>query len=133
MVDSHPFLCYTVCVASNRPSSVTKYSSATGILHLEHAYPASTVKDNRSVTALVDVDLLIGNLKATNVQAGEWVNVIGYVQGDTSDGNKDGMQAGNKVVVEVKVQAMMLWSAGQVELREYEKSVRKRNEIHMLR
>ncbi|MCJ1412395.1 hypothetical protein MMC19_006489 [Ptychographa xylographoides] len=106
-------------------SSVTKYSSSTGRVHLQHAYPTpSPGKEAVTVSAVVDVNLLIETLKSTDTQTGEWVNVIGYVGDKNSTGTRTARtEPGSK---EVQVQALMVWSAGALRIEEYEKAVQGR-------
>ncbi|KAI4192156.1 MAG: hypothetical protein LQ346_004446 [Caloplaca aetnensis] len=117
---------------------VTKYSTVTGTITLQHAYPSPLSTQHSCPTAMVDVNLLLSTLKSTDTQVGEWVNVIGYVQGFVDDGDtkekmKWGSGAGprNKEKLGqqariVGVQAVMFWSAGGVKLSEYEKVVEMR-------
>ena len=112
---------------------------------LEHARPATTAPQTTYV-AVVDVNLLLATLQTTDLQVGEWVNVVGYVEGKRTGstgrrgggggggggggeeerggggggGGRGGGGSGGGGVIGVKVQAMMLWSAGSVNLGEYE-------------
>ena len=73
------------------------------------------------MVAQVDIELLLETLKREDIQIGEWVNVIGYIQqavegeGKTAAAGKDSTQ--------IRIQAIMLWSAGRINLREYEKAL----------
>lgn len=88
----------------------------------------------------MNVDLLLDNLKSTDTQVGEWVNVTGYVQHTSKipteisscniSGNQELTAALHKKArnaeqtgTEVFVQAVMLWSAEKVKLDEYEKAL----------
>ena len=80
------------------------------------------------------MNLLLDNLKSTDTQVGEWVNVIGYVQDDEKATaprncnrvlNQKTKASGMNGRVQI-VQAVMLWSAGAVKLGEYEKSLEAR-------
>lgn len=108
--------------------SVTGYTSKTGILALQHAYPPPP---HRSQTAWVDVNLLLSTMKTTDTQRGEWVNVVGYVEGRRTISRPESRTAegGPDEVVGVKVQAVMLWSAGDVKLGQYEKTVVDRTRV----
>jgi hypothetical protein len=105
-----------------QPPSVTAYTSKTGHLHLQ--YTGSTI------TALVNLELVGPTVKPTDTQVGEWVNVIGYVQekGSVRRGGEKGGRGGEKgrKEVVVKVQAVMMWSAGAVRLEEYDRAVQGR-------
>lgn len=81
--------------------------------------------------AWVDVHLLLSTLKPTDTQRGGWVNVVGYVGGRTTTSNPDSRarMARPDEVVGVKVQAIMLWSAGDVKLGEYEKTLAERKHV----
>ncbi|PBP16568.1 hypothetical protein BUE80_DR012674 [Diplocarpon rosae] len=94
---------------------VTKYSTKTGQLTLEHNYPSGN-----SLKARVDVNLLISTMKSNETQIGEWVNVMGYI---TPDSNKN--PATNEDLG-IHVQAIVLWSAKSFNLRGYEKSLDQR-------
>ncbi len=114
-------------------SSVSYYYPSTGTLDLQHAYPASSAA-NSCVTAAVDVNLLLETLKHTDTQVGEWVNVMGYVQGvGEQRGGKKGARRGMEHEASqgkiVKVQAVMLWSAGDVRVWEYERALNLRKSI----
>ena len=127
---------------------VTSFDSRTGILelhHHHHRYPSPPLAST-TILASVDVNLLLETIKRQDLEVGAWVNVIGYL-GDVSvkeggggrrrwrrrmgkskvrvedDGESD--EEGREVV-EVQVQAMMLWNAGGIKLAEYEKAVEDR-------
>ncbi|KAL9581698.1 MAG: hypothetical protein Q9212_003737 [Teloschistes hypoglaucus] len=109
--------------------SVQKYNVSTGTLHLQHAYPPGP---NSLITAVVDVDLLLSTLQRTDTQVGEWQNVVGYVQAHEDDRKSDrtdtSPKAGQGGTV-VKVQAVMLWSAGSLKIGEYEKALEMRKKF----
>ncbi|KAL9611569.1 MAG: hypothetical protein Q9167_003788 [Letrouitia subvulpina] len=92
---------------------VNGYDASTGTLTVHHAYPPPP---HKCAVALVDVNILLSTLKSTDTQTGEWINVIGYVQ-------EREVELGNK---EVRVQAIMLWSAGSIKLTDYEEAVKER-------
>lgn len=61
----------------------------------------------------------------TDIQQGEWVNVVGYVEGRTTNLRPESraqMERSDEVVG-VKVQAVMLWSAAGVNVGKYEKTL----------
>ena len=77
----------------------------------------------QNAIAHVDVDLLLSTLKSTDTQMGEWVNVIGYVENPITSHDRRGKLREKR---EVKVKAIILWSAGAVRLTEYEHALRDR-------
>ena len=95
------------------------YALATGTLSLNHK---NTDHSQNNATALVNVDLLLTELKSTDVQVGEWVNVIGYVEVFDVSSNKK-VQCPEMMC---QVKAIMLWSAGAIKLAEYECALRER-------
>ena len=111
---------------------MTAYDSRTGVLELQHAYPPSA---SIAVLALVDVNLLLENIKRENLEIGAWVNVLGYV-GEVvwggkrmlsrSKGYKEERIDGERTIVRIQVQAVMMWGAGGVKLEEYEAAVEER-------
>ncbi|AEO62482.1 uncharacterized protein THITE_2148687 [Thermothielavioides terrestris NRRL 8126] len=101
---------------------VSSYTPASGVLALEHRLP----EESCSVLALVDVNLVLESLSADQTRVGEWINVIGYITdvAPSADGKKPHSQAPR-----VHAQAVLLWSAGPVDVRRYEASVRGLNAI----
>ncbi|MCJ1308670.1 hypothetical protein MMC25_002324 [Agyrium rufum] len=155
----------------------------------------SEIKNQGSVSAIVDINLLLATIKSTDTRSGEWLNVIGYVEDVTvterrreedrcdecdgvtaiittaaaatatatataattaaggGSGEKPGMNVskgtgkgkgqgqkhGIKLVgprrcrrrrhVEVGVKAVLLWSAGAIDIDAYESAVRKRMKL----
>lgn len=94
--------------------SVTSYSTATAELTLHHNFPKTS-----EVKAVVDMRLLLEKLNAEKTAIGHWVNVIGYVAvSRTSQGGKPRkLRTGSLTVY---VQALMLWSAGPLDIDRYQ-------------
>ena len=111
---------------------VTKYDISTGVLELQHAHPSAY---DMTVIAVVDVNLLLENLKREDVAVGAWVNIVGYVEGvinkreKAKDLNGNTGQGGISRVDLVKVQAIMLWSAGAIKIGEYESALTQRLDL----
>lgn len=114
-------------------TSVSSYSIASATLTLVHPRPEPRNKyreneasqgpspDDRSpVRALVNVDLVLARLGSEQTRVGEWVNVLGYITSVPSVGSKpaDGPKSPT-----VSIQALLLWSAGPVDVQRYEASV----------
>ncbi|MCJ1244570.1 hypothetical protein MMC30_001768 [Trapelia coarctata] len=91
---------------------VSRYSTQSGNLYLQHAYPKPVAgkQAEKEVTAVADLELLGDTVKTTDTQIGEWVNVIGTV-GEKSK------------TMDTRIKAVMLWSASGIKLEEYEKAV----------
>ncbi|KAK4139867.1 CST complex subunit Ten1 [Dichotomopilus funicola] len=95
---------------------VVSYSTVSGVLALEHRIPG----ESHSVTAQVDVNMVLQSLGSEQIRTGEWVNVIGYITEiapSTDDGERDSRRT------TVQAQAVLLWSAGPFDLRRYEASI----------
>ncbi|KAK3946028.1 CST complex subunit Ten1 [Diplogelasinospora grovesii] len=95
---------------------VTAYSTASGVLTLEHKHP----QDNQSVHALVDVRLLLESLKSEQTRIGEWVNVIGYIT--AIQPSTDGKRAKHGAS-EIHIQGLVLWSTGAFDIQRYAATV----------
>ena len=95
------------------PSSVTSYSTSSARLALAHLYP----KGN-TVTASVDVSLLLESLTDEKTRVGEYVNVIGYITDQKTTRHKKQPYQESK---QVGVQAIVIWSTGPMDLQRYEK------------
>lgn len=65
---------------------------------------------------MADVNVILDNLRSTDTRVGEWLNIIGYVQ-EPSDQKLRNQKRGQSV----RVQVVMLWSAGAIKLDEYER------------
>lgn len=72
------------------------------------------------VAAVVRTSLLTETLTADETQEGAWVNVIGTI---------DGTAKGRRGIVEVFVQAVMMWTAGPLDIQRYEQALQ---EMHHL-
>ncbi|KAK0643040.1 CST complex subunit Ten1 [Cercophora newfieldiana] len=96
---------------------VTSYSTASATLRLEHQYP----QNGPSVVAQVNVDLVLERLGSQETRVGEWVNVIGYITSihPSTDSRKLSGHGGPMV----HVQALIIWSAGSLNVQQYETSV----------
>ncbi|KUI58586.1 hypothetical protein VP1G_10959 [Cytospora mali] len=93
---------------------VTSYSMASAQLTLHHDFPKQS-----GVNALVDVRLLLERLTAEQTSVGQWVNIIGYISSAPSAPVK---RSSNRRMEHptVHVQALMLWSAGPLDIGRYE-------------
>ena len=110
---------------------IENYNAKTGHLILQHAYPPPPSPCSRAV---VDVNLLLDNMKSNDTAIGEWVNVIGYVEAEPAKIEEKG-KVGQKcahghvgkelrgAMTDTRVQAVMLWSAGAIKLAEYERTL----------
>lgn len=117
---------------------VTRYNLSTGVLELQHAYHPPR---NVPTVALVDVNVVLESLKREVMQVGAWVNVMGYVGEVSKEGKKKERQEQRETgsvkrkgfrvregprAVRVRIQAIMLWSAGGVKTGEYERTLEER-------
>ncbi|KAJ8116200.1 hypothetical protein OPT61_g2309 [Boeremia exigua] len=84
---------------------VDEYVVQAATLRLKHNYPAARFAE----IANVDVVHVLERIKTHEMEVGAWINVIGYVERRKEKG--------------VYVQAIAVWSAGNVDLSAYEKAV----------
>ncbi|KAH6621930.1 CST complex subunit Ten1 [Boeremia exigua] len=84
---------------------VDEYVVQTATLRLKHNYPAAS----HAVIANVDVVHVLERIKTHEMEVGTWINVIGYVERRKERG--------------VFVQAIAIWSAGNVDVGAYERAV----------
>lgn len=89
------------------------YDIATGTLTLNHGQPQDT-----GASALVDVKLVLERLGTDQTRAGEWVNVLGYITSIPFTTSKRGEAI-------VCIQALLLWSAGPVDVQRYQASLKR--------
>lgn len=93
---------------------MASYAIGSAQLTLHHQIPKGS-----GVKALVDVGLLLEKLTAEQTSVGEWVNIIGYI----SSTPPAPLKASSKRTMDVPavhVQAIMLWSAGPLDIGRYE-------------
>lgn len=94
--------------------SVTAYSTHSAVLTLEHSFPKGS-----DISVLVDVQLLLSTMTSNQTRIGEWVNVVGYLTPAPPGTRAKGTTHEPRIAA---VQALMLWSAGPLNLQRYEAS-----------
>lgn len=95
---------------------VTGYSTRSATLTLQHECP----KGNKAIVN-VDVTLLLRNLKSEQTDVGQWVHVIGYIT-STSTKQMSTKATMGPHTADVGVQALVLWSAEDLDIVSYEKT-----------
>jgi hypothetical protein len=84
----------------------------TATLTLEHNHPPG-----ETLKALVNIDLVLSTVKSHETRIGEWVNVMGYIQADSTSKTPAANDSG------VHIQALVLWSTDSFDLQNYERSL----------
>ncbi|KAK3373568.1 CST complex subunit Ten1 [Lasiosphaeria ovina] len=104
---------------------VTSYSTDSATLALEHQHQQP--QDSLAVRALVDVRLVLGRLGSDQTRIGEWVNVIGYITAvaplPLPTAASNGSDRGHVNISTVRAQALLVWSAGPLDVQRYNSSV----------
>jgi hypothetical protein len=77
----------------------------------------------------VDVNAVLEAVTAEELRVGAWVNVVGYVRSWGSDRNDHDILRKLRMSSPVYVEAVMVFSAGVVELGEYERVLREALEV----
>lgn len=102
---------------------VIDYDSNTGQLTVEHNYPRSADVELPK-SAGVNINLILNTIKIDVLQAGSWINVIGYVRHaplpKTQHTRSARMLSAQR---QPTVQAVLVWSAGALRVEEYEKTL----------
>jgi len=103
----------------------TDYDEQTGCLTVEHRYsPKGT--SQMGTNAIVDVNLILETIKRPLLQAGSWINIIGYVHSVPMKQQVSSSRSrshGDKGFTLPKVKAILLWDAGAVQLDKYENTI----------
>lgn len=88
---------------------------------LKERFPSSS----KHITACVDVKNITDSLDVKLTQVGAWINVVGYYKEPIAviDG-KTRTDTDKSVATSVKVDAVLIWSAGAVKLDDYEAGVK---------
>ena len=124
-----------------------RYSARKGVAHLNHspcsqsASASASAKEEQLVIAVVDVTHALGGetFQDRDLQVGSWINVVGYLtwgqdekahkhkrRQDKSARTTADQRTVSKKYILIRVQAIMIWSAGSLRLDRYEKAVRMR-------
>lgn len=132
-------------------SSVKTYDVSTGHLILEHNYPRpkpgkgqSTEAESGIYSASVDINALLDTVKSEELCVGAWLNVLGYVRHRHQPRQQQQQQKKHKQQqhltsskknqtdakpISVYVDAVMIFSAGPVEIGEYERILRDSQDV----
>ncbi|CAD0094138.1 unnamed protein product, partial [Aureobasidium vineae] len=86
--------------------SVNQYHESAALLSLFHNFSSS----QNQQTTQVDISQLLDTIDHQDLQIGAWLNVIGYVTPATSKSRS-------------KIQAIIVWSAGAINLQQYENAL----------
>jgi len=100
--------------------SVISYDVSKAILVLEHRFPIQSSFPR----AAVDVSMVLETIKAEDLRAGAWLNIIGYVHNSAKRTKET--RAHNALrhdVPLVTVQAILLWNAGSLKVGDYEQAL----------
>ncbi|KAI4727898.1 hypothetical protein E4T49_04341 [Aureobasidium sp. EXF-10728] len=89
--------------------SVNQYHESAALLSLFHNFPSS----QNQQTTQVDISQLLDTIDHQHLQIGAWLNVIGYVTPSTLKSRS-------------KIQAVVVWSAGAINLQQYENALMSR-------
>ncbi|GIK02521.1 hypothetical protein Aspvir_006577 [Aspergillus viridinutans] len=111
---------------------VRTYHIPSGHLILEHDYPRRRFSSNAGpepASVAVDVNAVLEAVTAEELRVGAWVNVVGYVRSWGSDCNDHDILRKPRMSSPVYVEAVMVFSAGVVELGEYERVLREALEV----
>jgi hypothetical protein len=102
---------------------VIDYDDRTGRLTVKHDYPR--VASSRPPTeATVDINMVLESTNMELLQPGSWINVIGYVRSLPMSKGRRPSTSRRKTVAELpEIQAVLVWSAGAVQVEKYEKTM----------
>ncbi|KAI1913848.1 hypothetical protein LOZ12_002069 [Ophidiomyces ophidiicola] len=113
--------------------SVSKYIVSQGILILEHIQSIESPSKNafHSPKTTIDVkpNLLLGALKHTDIDVGNWINVIGYVRQQPPVPKENSRKRTNEDA-QVYIEAVMIIPAGPIRIGEYEKIVAESRDVN---
>lgn len=110
--------------APKTPPSVREYSTRTGYLLVEHAYPEDSVHSPR---AYIDVSLVLESAKSELKHDGMWLNVLGYVRRNASTGP----HRGSSEPLLPLVQALLIWDAGALDVKSYERVLQQQMDVRV--
>ena len=110
---------------------MVNYEIRSAYLHVEHrCLPDPTP----SLSNAVEITQVLETVKSTDLQAGSWLNVIGYVRRSPARKNKRkrAEEPAPTLLPQILVQAILIWNAGAVSLFEYERTLSRQQEARKL-
>ena len=112
-------------------NSVLNYEVLTACLHVEHRCLQVSAP---SLSTAVEITHVLETVKSTDLQAGSWLNVIGYVRRSPASKSKRkrAEEPAPTLLPQILVQAILIWNAGAVSLFEYEKTLSRQQEARKL-
>lgn len=121
-----PYSCSTANI-----NSVLDYDVSKAYLYVEHH--CSQDADHQLRTA-VEITQVLENVKSIDLQAGSWLNVIGYVRRSLPSKNKrkQADELRDMLLPQVVVQAILIWNAGALKHSDYERMLSHQQEMNKL-
>lgn len=101
-------------------TSVEKYDISSATLSVRHNHPDSVT------VARVNVDHILESAQRSDLEVGAWVNVTGYVNQIKERRLPERVDGRARRRTKVQVQAIMLWSAGSLNVQKYEEALEAR-------
>jgi hypothetical protein len=110
---------------------VVNYEVRSAYLHVEHRFVPDATP---SLSNAVEITQVLETIKSTDLQAGSWLNVIGYVRSSPASKNKRkrAEEPAPILLPQVVVQAILIWNAGAVSISEYERTLSHQQEARKL-
>lgn len=108
-----------------------EYEDKKAFLHVEHRYLHDAAQN---VSIAVEITQVLGILNSTDLQAGSWLNVIGYVRRSLPRKNKRKRANESTPILlpQVIIQAVLIWNARAVKTLDYERTLRHQQEVKRL-
>lgn len=107
------------------------YEASKAFLHVEHRCLQDAAQ---KLSAAVEITQVLRSVTSTDVQAGSWLNVIGYVRRSLPRKNKRKRsdESASTLLPQLVVQAVLIWNAGSVKSSEYERTLSHQQEVKRL-
>lgn len=112
-------------------NSVLDYEVHKAFLHVEHSYLQDAF---RELSVAVEITQVLSTIKSIDLQAGSWLNVIGYVRRSLPRKNKRKRVSDptSTALPHVIVQAILIWNAGAVKISDYESMLSHQQDVKRL-
>jgi hypothetical protein len=110
---------------------VLDYEVNKAFLYVEHQHGQDAAQD---VSTAIEITQVLSTVKSTDLQAGSWLNVIGYVRRSLPRKSKR-KRANDPTLItlpHVIVQAILIWNAGAVKISDYESMLSHQQEVKRL-
>lgn len=96
-------------------ASVEHYDLDKGLIYFSEPHYDKNLHSKDYIQVVAGVEISIVDVKAEQLEAGNWMNVIGYID----ETKYKPLINGDKMVQGIKIRAQLIWDTGTMDVRAY--------------